>query len=265
MKQIIVLIFLVFLLLDSINAQQRIVNNSFIYSYQFSLFDSSFKGKVQTVSKLWYSKLKVTEPDTLAYISNAEGLFRDFDTLNLSDMFEGIHFDYKPLSNKFTDKSGKNAMLFDTAYKYDQDNFAETILFYGANNFFIHKQNKNADTTCTYMTRLFDKEKKIQRITYYHNKNKCEATENIATYLSSTRFSEMYEFTYVLKAGIKKIASINYYRTDKNTGKKMLYASNKYFYGKNNMVYKALFEQFNGVSRIKGETIFKYYLDKSAK
>jgi hypothetical protein len=247
------------------NGQQIVVNGSPIYNYH--LFENNFVGKIQAISKLIYSKGNITEPDTLTYIANKDRLFYEFDTakLNLNDMFEGIHFDYKPSSKKVTDKSGKNAMLFDTSYKYEQDNFTETILFYRLNSFFIHKQNKNSDTVCTYMTRLFDKEKKLQRITYYHNKNKCEATGSIATYLSGTRFSEMYEFTYILKNSVKKIASINYYRTDEKTGKKMLYASNKYLYGKNNMLYKALFEQFNGVARIKGETIFKYYPDKSAK
>lgn len=258
---------LFFFILNSSFGQQRIVSSSYIFTYQFALFDSDFKGRIQTISVLKNTKDNIThvnEPDTLTYISNKEGLFDYFDTskLNLNNMFEGIHFDYNPSSKKFTDESAKEAVVFDTAYKQEQNNFNEVILFYPLNNYFIHKQRRNTDTSCRFMTRQFNKQKSIIRITYYNSKNKCVANESALTYLSNTKFSEMYEFKYVVLKGVKKITSINYYRTDEKTGMKTLYASNKYLYRKGNLLQKAFFEQFNGIARIKGETMFKYYPEK---
>lgn len=248
--------------------QQRLISTSYISAYQFWVFDTSFKGEVQLVNNIRYKKANIArsnQPDSQIFISSHEGLYDFFDTskLILNDMLKSVQFDLKQSSRTFIDNSMRKALLFDTSYNKEFDSTLETILYYPSYGHFIHKV-KNKGKNCTYMVRLFDKNNRLQRITYYHHGDTCVETGDIASHLALTKFSEMYEFSYTVKHGVTKIAVINYYRTNEKKGK-ILYATNKYLYGRNNMVQKAIFHQFNGMSRITGETIFKYYNDRLTK
>jgi hypothetical protein len=257
------LLFIALLFSDSLCAQQKIVSNPY-YVYQLNLFEKHFRGKIQIMSSFFTKGHSNLELDTMNYVSDNNGLFDAADTskLNLDDMFEGIHFDYNSKSKSFVDYAGTVVKVFDTSYKYGQDSYIDENLFYPQLNLFIYKQNKNLDTSCIYITRQFNGERLIERITYYLGKRKKVSYESAFTYLQKISFSQMYKFTYKKVNAINKITEIKYFRTNEKTGKQFLYASNKYLYGMNNSIKKIVFAQFNGVTRVRGEIVFKYFPDQ---
>ncbi len=247
---------------NSVNGQQRIVSGSYLFAHQFNLFEKVFTGRIQVVRKFYYKE--VTEQDTVNYISDKTGLFEASDTskFNLDDMFEGIFFDYNSKSQSYVDRTGMTVKIFDTSYKYGEDHFAERILFYPKSNFFILRLHKNSDTNYRYMSRSFDNEKRIKTITYY-GKHEGILIDAILSYLARAKFSEIYEFNYQKIKGEKKITELNYYRYDEKNRNKRLYASNKYTYGKDGLVKRIDFSQFNGVARVKGEVFYNYFPNQS--
>lgn len=244
---------------NSLYSQQIIVSGSYNFPHQFNLFEKEFVGNIQVISRFSYKD--ISELDTVNYLSDKSGLFISTDTskFNLNNMFEGIHFDYNNRSKSFVDKVGRVLKVFDTLYAYGQDSFSERTLFYPNYNLFVLIQSKNKETSCRYMTRQFDEEKSIQKITYYSGLHKNIQKESVLEYLAKARFSEIYEFGYRNANASKRVTVINYYRFDKKIGKKFLYASNSYLYGKSKLVTKALFSQFKGGTKIKGEILFSYY------
>lgn len=263
--------FVITLLIIQINVycQQRLISSSYISTYQLLIFDTTFTGKIQVVNSVKYkkdNKVRINEPDSQIFISSHRGLYDFFDTskLLLNDMLQSVQFDLKQSSRVFIDNSMRKGRVFDTSYSTGFDSTLETILYYPSDRYFVHKL-KNKEKNCTYMVRLFDKDKRLKRITYYHHGNTCAEVGDVVSHLNMEKFSEMYAFFYIVKNGVSKIASINYYRTNEKTKGKTLYASNRYWYGRNNMVQKAIFYQFNGVAQITGETLFKYSYDTLTK
>ncbi|UEG49659.1 hypothetical protein LK994_13535 [Ferruginibacter lapsinanis] len=216
------------------------------------------------ISNFFYQKPNNPFTDTLNFISDRDGVYDINDTAKnkLDNLLDGIYFDTSVFNGKkinVIDSSGRIIKIFDTSYKYYTDSFIERTLFYPEINFFILKQSKNLDVECRYITSLFDDKNNIKRITRYGKKHKDISYNSIIKYLGEEIFSDMYEFSYKKIKKEKKITRLNYYRSDEKTGKKILYASNEYFYGKNNLLKKTVFKQFNGIAKIEAVIKFNYY------